>query len=141
MNKLATALLIPVLALVLIGCSSGSSSSPEPQDVNGQYSGTWTNTPGNQDGTAVFNLSQPEGLNSVTGNAIFESTGDNNCLLNGTVTGTVTGFSLALTVGNTNFQLSIDNNGNTLSGTYVQTQDTDTCSGETGSGQITVTRG
>ncbi len=142
MNKLATALIFSVFATVLVGCSSGGSSAPEPpQNISGQFSGNWENTPGSEEGSAVFNLSQVVNSDAVTGNVIFDSNGRNSCLLNNRVTGTVSGFNVSLTVGNTNFQLTLSNGGNTLSGTYVQTTSTNTCSGETGSGTITVNRG
>lgn len=143
MNKLATALLIPALATVLIGCSSGgSSTTPAPQNVSGTFSGTWDNTPGTQDGTASFNLSQPGNSSEVTGNVLFDSNGSNTCLISATITGTVQGFGVALTAGNTTFQFTLTDGGNTLSGSYVQSDSPpEGCSGQTGSGTMTLTRG
>jgi len=141
MNKLATALLISVIATVLIGCSSGGSSSPEPQNVTGVFQGNFENGTGTQSGNATFNLSQAAGTNVVTGNATFTFEDGNTCLLPGTIEdGTVTGFSVTFTVSDVNYQLSIVDGGNTLSGTYVLTVDTDICSGPTGSGEINVSR-
>ncbi len=143
MNKLATALLIPALATILIGCSSGgSSSTPEPQNVSGTFNGTWGNTPGTQNGTASFNLSQPLNSSEITGNVLFDSNGTNTCLISVAVTGLVQGFGVSLEAGNTMFQLTLSDGGNTLSGSYVQGGTPSTgCSGQTGSGTITLTRG
>ena len=141
MNKLATALLISALAMVLIGCSSGSTSTPVPQNVSGTFAGSFSNTSGTQDGTAIFNLSQPNNSNEVSGNAIFDTATRNTCLIGANVTnGSVQGFGVSLSVGSTSFQLTIGDNGNTLTGTYVQTSDSEGCSGQTGSGSITLRR-
>ncbi len=140
MNKLATALLISVLATVLIGCSSGSSDTGQIQSISGTFTGSFENAVETQDGTATFNLAQAENSSNVTGNAIFDLEGGNTCLISGTVEGTVTGFTASLTVNNVNFQLNIGDDGNSLSGTYVLSGDVDGCSGPTGSGSITLNR-
>ncbi len=141
MNKLATALLFSVIATVLIGCSSGSSSAPEPQNVAGTYQGTFENTDGTQRGVATFTLVQSQNSFVVTGNAIFDRNGGNTCLISGQVTeGLVNGFDVALTVAPINFQLAVSNNGQTLSGTYTNGAPSDDCGASTGSGNITINR-
>ena len=140
MKNLALAL---AMTLLLTACSSGSTVAPLDISLNGSFSGSFANTDGNQEGTAVLNLSQLAGSQDITGNGIFDITvgsTSNVCLLNGTVTGTNSGASVSLTIQNANFQLAIGNNGDTLSGTYVVTADTDLCSNGTGSGNITLTR-
>jgi len=142
MNKLATALLISVIATVLIGCSSGSSSSPEPQNVTGRYEGSFQNTDNTQNGTAVFNLVQGQNATTITGSALFSVDGRNNiCLISGAIeNGTITGFNVMLEVNGITFQLATNDGNTTLNGTYVLTGTVEGCSGPTGSGNITLTR-
>jgi len=132
------------MTLLLAACSSGSTVAPLPSTISGAYSGTFANTDGNQEGTALINLSQLTIDSEVTGNGIFDITVGNPanvCLLNGTVSmGTNNGTSASLVIQNANFQLAVSDDGNTLSGTYVVTMDTDECSNGTGSGTITLTR-
>jgi len=138
MKNLALAL---AMTLLLAACSSGSTVAPQEISLNGVFSGTFENTAGDQDGTATFNLSQIANATEVTGNAIFDTTTVNTCLVNGTITaGINSGASVTLTVGNTNFQLAISNNGNTLSGTYVTTETAGVCSSGSGGGSITLNR-
>ncbi len=138
MKNLALAL---AMTLLLAACSSGSTVTPQDVTLNGVFTGTFENTDGMQGGTATFNFSQVSGSDAVSGNAIFDTTTlVNTCLINGTITGTNNGANLSVTRGETNFQLAISNNGNTLSGTYVTTPDPATCSNESGSGTITLNR-
>ncbi len=140
MKNLALAL---AMTLFLTACSSGSTVAPLDVVLNGTFTGSFANTDGNQEGTAVLNLTQAAGGTEITGNAIFDITvgsTSNVCLLNGLVTGTNNGPSASITIQNGNLQLAISNNGDTLSGTYVVTVDTDLCSNGTGSGNITLTR-
>jgi hypothetical protein len=137
MKNLALALAI---SLLLAACSSGSTVAPQEVTLTGVYTGTFSNTEGTDEGTATFNLSQVSGSTTVTGNAIFENDGGNNCLINSTVSGTNNGATVTLTIDAANLQLAISNNGNTLSGTYVLPTATATCSSESGSGNITLNR-
>ena len=141
MKNLALAL---ATTLLIAACSSGSTVAPLPFTINGAYSGTFSNTDGNQQGTAVINVSQVDIDAEETGNGIFDITvgsTSNVCLLNGTIeNGANNGSSASLTIANANFQLAVSNDGNTLSGTYVVTEDTDICSNGTGSGTITLNR-
>lgn len=139
MNKLATALLISVIATVLIGCSSGSSSSA-PENISGRFEGSFRNTDDTQDGSAVFDLVQAENSDVVTGNALFGVDSRNICLISGPISGTVTGFTANLSVNGISFQLNISNSANTLSGTYVLSGTVAGCSGPTGSGEITLNK-
>jgi len=136
MKNLALALAMTVL---LAACSSGSTVAPLDVSLSGVFTGSFENTPETQDGTATFNLSQAAGSDDVTGNALFDTNTTNTCLLNNTLTGTNNGASVSITVGDSNFQLAISDNGNTLSGTYV-TADSATCSNGSGAGTITLTR-
>jgi len=137
MKNLALAL---ATTLLLAACSSGSTVAPLPISLNGVFTGSFENTDGTQDGTAIFNLSQLANSDEVTGNAVYDTNTINTCLLNATIQdGVNNGASATLTIGNTNFQLAISNDGNTLSGTYVTT-DLDTCSNGSGAGSITLTR-
>ena len=137
MKNLALALAI---TLLLAACSSGSTVAPEAVTLSGVFSGPFSNTEGTDEGTATLNLSQIAGSTDVTGNAIFENDGRNICLINGTITGANNGANVTLTIGSANLQLAISNNGNTLSGTYVLTATSSTCSSESGSGTITLNR-
>jgi hypothetical protein len=137
MKNLALALAI---TLLLAACSSGSTVAPLDVTLNGVFTGTFTNVEGTQDGSATLNLSQAEGTTAIAGNAIFDTDGRNTCLVNGTVSGANNGSSASLTIGSANLQLAISNNGNTLSGTYVLTATSESCSSESGSGTITLNR-
>ena len=130
------------IILILAACSSGSTVAPQAISLNGVFTGTFVNTDESQDGTATLNLTQASGSDIVGGNAIFDTSSSrgNSCLVNGLVTGTNTGASAALTIGGTNLQLAISDNGNTLSGTYVLTETSDECSSELGAGTITLSR-
>lgn len=77
----------------MVGCSSGTTVSDLPSNVTSRFVGTFVNTPNTQNGTVTLDLSEING--SVSGNAIFESSGG-NCLKNATVSGTNTGFNMAL---------------------------------------------
>lgn len=142
MNKITSFLLITLLTTVLIGCSSGSSTTDSPQNLTGQYEGSFENADGSQTGVAVFNLVQRENSRDISGNAIFDRAGGNTCLFSGVLEddASVTGFTASFTINNVNFQLNIENNANTLSGTYVLSEATDVCGLSTGSGNITVRR-
>ena len=144
MNKLATTLLISLLATVLIGCSSGSSSAPEEPaifDITGRYEGTFENFEGTQDGSAVLDLQLADDATTVTGNAIFDREGGNTCLLSGSVTGTLNGFGLALELdGGFSFALTVNDSATVISGTYTTNVETDICGRSTGAGDITVSR-
>ena len=139
MKNLALAL---AMTLLLAACSSGSTVAPLDVSLNGTFTGSFENTPGTQDGTATFNLSQVADSQTVTGNAIFDTTGTNTCLLNGVISnGANNGANVTLTTnGQVNFQLAISNNGDTLSGTYVLSGAVATCSNGSGSGTITLNR-
>ncbi|MGK0375384.1 MAG: hypothetical protein ACJA2E_001862 [Arenicella sp.] len=137
MKNLALALAI---TLLLAACSSGSTVAPLDVTLNGVFTGTFTNVEGTQDGSATLNLSQAGGTTAIAGNAIFDTDGRNTCLVNGTVSGANNGSSASLTIGSANLQLAISNNGNTLSGTYVLTATSESCSSESGSGTITLNR-
>ncbi len=136
MKNLALAL---AMTFLLAACSSGSTVAPLDVILSGTFNGSFENTSGNQDGTATFSISQASGTTDLSGNAVFDTNTTNTCLLNNTLTGTNNGSSATITVGGSNFQLAISNNGNTLSGTYVTTA-TDTCSNGSGSGTITLNR-
>ena len=137
MKKLTFAL---ALTLLLTACSSGSTVAPLDVSLSGVFTGTFVNVEGTQDGSATLNLSQLADSDAVTGNAIFDTGDRNTCLINGLVTGTNNGASASLTVSGANLQLAISDNGNTLSGTYVLVAASTTCSSESGSGSITLTR-
>jgi len=144
MNKLATTLLITLLATVLIGCSSGSSSAPEESgvlDITGRYEGTFENFEGTQDGSALLDLQLAEDETTVTGNAIFDREGGNTCLLSGPVTGTLNGFRITLELdGGFSFELTVNDTATELSGTYATDAETEICGRSTGAGDITVSR-
>lgn len=134
------------VALLTSACSSGTTVADLPANVTGRYLGTFQNTPDTQSGTIALTIAEADG-GVVTGNIIFESDGD-NCLGNNVVTGTSTGFQLALTspqegegedaAGVLNMQFTISNSGNNLGGSYVVTGET--CSDGTGSGLMTLRR-
>ncbi|MCH2189438.1 MAG: hypothetical protein MK188_00755 [Gammaproteobacteria bacterium] len=143
MNKLATSLLISLLATVLIGCSSGSSTT-SPGDVvlniSGKFEGTFENTEGNQSGLATFDLQLAEDEMTVSGNALFDDE-NNQCLLSGPITGTLAGSNLTLSLDDFTFTLAVSSDANTLSGTYARSSNEDTrCGRTTGAGNITLTR-
>lgn len=146
MNKLATSLLISLLATVLIGCSSGSSTTdPDPVTLNitGTYQGTFENTEGDQEGTATFDLVLGTDGMTVTGNALFDREGGNTCLLSGSFGdgSTLAGSRLTLTLDDFTFTLSVSADANTLSGTYARSgEGTNICGRSTGSGTISLTR-
>jgi len=129
------------MTLLLAACSSGSTVAPLDASLSGVFIGSFENTDGSQGGTATFNLSQTDGATALTGNAIFETTTVNTCLVNNTIgMGSANnGTSATIIVGDTNFQLAISNSGNTLSGTYVTTA-SETCSSGSGGGTITLDR-
>ena len=81
------------LAILMVGCSSGTTVSDLPSNVTSRFVGTFVNTPNTQNGTVTLDLSETNGV--VTGNIIFESAGA-NCLKNSTVSGTNTGFNMNL---------------------------------------------
>jgi hypothetical protein len=137
MKNLALALAI---TLLLAACSSGSTVAPLDVTLNGVFSGTFENVDGTQDGSATLNLSQVTDGTAIAGNAIFDTENRNTCLINGTVTGVNNGSSASITIGSINLQLAISNNGNTLSGTYVITEASSTCSSGSGSGTVTLNR-
>ena len=143
MKNLALAL---ATTLTLAACSSGSTIAPIPEDFNftGVYTGSFENTEGTQGGEATFNLAEAENLGVITGNAIFstfETDTTNTCLFNNLVdAGADNGNTVTLTVGATTFQLTVSNNGNTLSGTYVTLDTVATCSNGSGAGTITLNR-
>ena len=144
MNKLANNLLIALLATVLIGCSSGSSTTSEPDailNVSGKFEGTFENTEATQDGAATFDLQLGTDDMTVTGNALFDREGGNTCLLSGPVEGTLSGTRLTLTLDDFTFALAVSADANTLSGTYSRSGDTNPdCGRTTGSGNISLTR-
>ncbi len=137
MKNLALTLFITIL---LSACSSGSTVAPLDVSLSGVFTGSFENVEGTQDGTVTLNLSQLSDSDAITGNAIFDTGDRNTCLINGLVAGTNNGASASLTIGGANLQLAISDNGNTLSGTYVLVTATTSCSSESGSGSITLTR-
>lgn len=143
MNKLATSLLISLLATVLIGCSSGSSTTSSGDvilNISGKFVGDFENTEGNQDGTATLDLQLADDEVTVSGNALFDDE-NNQCLLSGPITGTLAGTNLTLTLDDFTFALAVSSDTNTLSGTYARSSNEDTsCGRTTGAGNISLTR-
>ena len=97
-------LLVLSIALLAAGCSSGTTVSDVPSNVTSRYTGTFNNTPGSQSGTVIIDIQDVNGV--VSGNIIFQSSGD-NCLRNSTVSGTSTGFNLALSADQTGQRNSV----------------------------------
>jgi len=92
------------LAILTIGCSSGTTVSDLPSNVTSRFVGTFVNTPNTQNGTVTLDLAETDG--SVSGNVIFESSGS-NCLKNATVSGNNTGFNMNLTAEQVSRQYTI----------------------------------
>ena len=86
--------LLIAFAILMVGCSSGTTVSDLPQNVTSRFVGTFVNTPNTQTGTVTLDLSETAGV--VNGNVIFQSAGA-NCLRNATVSGSNTGFNMNLT--------------------------------------------
>lgn len=84
--------------MLAAGCSSGTTVADLPSNVTNSFRGTFQNTPGTQNGTVIIDIQDVNGV--VSGNIIFESTGD-NCLRNNSVSGNSTGFNLNLTADQT----------------------------------------
>ncbi|HAU68653.1 MAG: hypothetical protein P8I38_01325 [Arenicella sp.] len=154
MKKSNSVLLALVIAFTMTACSSGTTVSPEPINLTGLYKGTFTNTDENSTGTITLNIAESIDGTTVSGNIIFESD-DTNCLSNGPITGTISGFSLALTAdqinsnesgstvstGTLSAQLTQSNNGNNLDGTYVTANTVGlVCSNQSGSGTMNLVR-
>ena len=125
MKKSNSLLLALVIAFTMAACSSGTTVSPEPINFTGLYKGTFNNVDQNSTGTITLNIAESIDGTTVSGNIIFESE-DRNCLSNGSITGTISGFALALTAeqvnsnesgstvntGTLSAQLTQSNNGN-----------------------------
>ena len=115
------------MALFLVACSSSATFVPEPINITGSYNGTFTSNSdnGTDQGAISLNIAQTIDAADVTGT--YSAQGS-SCLGNGTVSGTVNGFSVNLesdigtgmAAGTLTFQLTSNNLG-TLTGTYVVT--------------------
>lgn len=84
-----------IAALLVSACSSGSTATELPQNVTSTFLGSYQNTPNTQSGTITLDIQESTG-GAVSGNIIFVSAGNNNCLTNTTVSGTSSGFNLNL---------------------------------------------
>lgn len=84
-----------IAASLVSACSSGSTATELPQDVTSIFRGSYENTPSTQSGNITLDIQETTG-GVVSGNIIFTSAGDNNCLTNTTVSGTSSGFNLNL---------------------------------------------
>lgn len=125
------------LALFLAACSSGSSVSQTPPTITGLFVGPFESNNGRENGTLTMNLAEDTTTGNITGNLIVEfNEEDPSCITNSLVTGTVTGFNVALAATDVTFQLTAS--GNTLNGTYVSTGQG--CSNNSGSGTISLSR-
>lgn len=94
-----------MLTIVVTACSSGTTVSELPSNVTNRFQGTFQNTPGTQSGDVTLNITE-DAAGNINGNIIFTSAGA-NCLKNGAVTGTTSGFSVTLEVPQTSEQFSI----------------------------------
>ena len=94
-----------VLTMLVAACSSGTTVSETPSNVTSRFQGTFANTPGTQSGTVILDI-QEDTAGNVTGNIIFQASGD-NCLQNATVAGETTGFSLNLNAPQTIVEFTI----------------------------------
>jgi hypothetical protein len=79
------------------GGGGGDSASPlasaEPvaqANLTGDWTGTWTDSSGKDNGSISLNLTQAQGLDSVSGSATITGT---SCTMDGTVSGTISGDS------------------------------------------------
>lgn len=141
MKKLTFALLLPLLIVVIAGCSSGSSSTQEEQNITGLFRGPFKSSNDQDEGVMILNLAHDEESDKVQGTIQFEfNIDDPTCLKNGTIEGDVNGASVRLTSdiggGVLTMQLTIDNS--SLRGTYVTSGDP--CSNFSGSGSIVLNR-
>ena len=152
MKNIALAL---ILTILVAACSSGTTVGDIPNNVTGVYRGNIESTNERSRGSVILNIAE-DSNGDIIGNIIFELEFDgDDCLLNSTVAGGTSGFSVALslvegsitttdadgetttdTVTGASFQLTQANAGNTLTGTYVGAS----CSNSTGSGSIVLTR-
>ena len=133
---------LSLLVITTLNACSGSTtiadSEPPPSDIFGIYRGTFENGLATDTGQVELNIG---GTNTaLTGTINFFESSD--CLINGTIAGTLNAFSAQITVNQGNIatdltiQFTATSNGNTLAGTYFSTQ----CSNNTGTGNISVTR-
>lgn len=134
MKKLA---LTFVMTLFLVACSSGTTVSDIPNNLTGNYTGTFENQEGTDMGTVIIDLVEDDQGN-FTGIAQFI---DSLCLVNSPITsGTTVGFTLNLVLSEITIQFNSDNAGN-LSGSYTYTTGTGSvCSNASGTGTISVSR-
>lgn len=137
MKKLA---LTFVMTLFLAACSSGTSVSEEPNNLTGNYSGSFQNQENTDSGTAQINIVE-NSAGAFTGFAQFL---DSKCLVNGPiVSGNTVGFAVTLNIsqdaGALSLQLTTDN-ASRLTGTYFLTGNA-ACSNASATGTINLTRG
>ena len=102
------------------GGSSGGGSSPPPSVLNltGDWIGTWTGSGGG--GNISLTLTQAKGSNSVSGSA--KITGTDECTLNGTLSGSVTGNNfVANIIGTGSASFNADCTSNKMNGTLEVT--------------------
>ena len=85
------------IAVAAGGGGGGDSASPLPSaepvgqaNLTGAWTGTWTDSSGNDNGSISLNLTQAQGSDSVSGSATITGT---SCTMDGTVSGTISGDS------------------------------------------------
>jgi hypothetical protein len=133
MKKLA---LTFVMTLFLVACSSGTTVSDVPNNLTGNYTGTFENQEGSDKGTVSLDLVEDSDGN-FSGIIRFI---DSLCLISSPITsGTSVGFNLQLILTDLTMQLNSDNAGN-LSGSYTYTSSVGTCSNPSGTGTINLSR-
>lgn len=165
------------LVLFVSACSSGTTVADTPFNITGLFQGVYQNSTGARTGSFLLNIVEDDS-GTVTGNLIFDEDGS-GCTFNGTITGSTSGFSAALTLdiatgefieetveetvetvddvtgvvtstvvenivlvaveGQTIYQLTQSNTGNSLTGTYTSADIPD-CSNASGSGTVSITR-
>lgn len=136
--------LVTITACDTSSTTSGGMDLKDEPVVTGNYSGTFSNTSGSQEGDVRLTLVENSGQ-SVSGNIIFDASG-RNCLSNAQISGTVVGLNLSIIAeivsssgsGTLAVELSISEDRNRLSGTYVTSGDA--CSNSTGAGTMEFTR-
>lgn len=132
MKKLA---LTFVMTLFLVACSSGTTVSDVPINLTGNYTGTYENLEGTDEGIVLLNLVESNATGEFSGIAQFV---DNDCLLNSVIeSGVRIGFNIRLELLEATLQLNSDNEGN-LSGSYTYTGGDGECSNSSGSGSLSV---
>ena len=138
-----------VFTLLLAACSSGTTVSDLPQNATSRFTGSFNTTIAGESGTVTIDLVE-DAAGALTGNIIFTPNG-NSCLRNASVSGTTSGFNIALeaaqsstlftTITTIREASTTDSDGNTVTGVLISTSTTTSSSGSVGTTVSTASNG